>query len=79
MYVATRRSGLGDFNAPFLGGSVLTALVLGVGIIIAMKVFAPAPRGRKWAAGAWRRADYEDPHAPVFSEAEVRRLTRKRR
>ena len=67
----------------FVGGSVLTAFVLGVGIIIAVKTaLAPSrssPTDKKWAAGAWRSLDYEDPGAPLFTDKELKKLLRKNR
>lgn len=62
-------AGLGDdstdstsFSWPFAGGSVLTAAVLGIGLIIATKtVLAPKRKPKKkWASGAWRSEDYEE-------------------
>lgn len=62
-------SGLGDdppaaapFDWSFAGGSALTALLCGVGLIVAAKtVFEPKKRTRKkWANGAWRNDDYEE-------------------
>src|SRR5579863_7924765 len=59
---STAASGGGIIDWSFLGGSTLTALLCGIGFIIAAKtVFAPKKKRRKkWAAGAWRDEDYEE-------------------
>ncbi len=87
--VGTGFRGLGDDTAgdstdtsflggSFLGGSALTAFVLGLGVIIAVKTMLSPSRSsapkKKWAAGAWRSADYEDPNAPIFSDKELKKL-----
>ncbi len=74
-----------SFFGPFLGGSMITAFVLGIGIIIAFKTVLPTSRSsssapqKKWAAGAWRDLDYEDPNAPLFSDKELKKLLRNNR
>jgi hypothetical protein len=70
----------GSFDTGVAGGSFLTALVLGLGIIVAAKtVFAPTTRRsapkRRWVAGAYRSDDYEERLDPEWG----RSLVRKRR
>lgn len=85
--VSAAVEGLGDtttdgtastgFDTSFATGSMLTAFLVGLGVIIAAKtVFAPsrARSGKKWAAGAWRNEDYED-----WPEYERRRTQKRRR
>lgn len=60
--------GLGDttagsgIDASFLGGSVLTAAVIGVAMIVAFKMFPAGKKrdSRRWVSGAWRSRDYEE-------------------
>ncbi len=87
MYVPSFHRGLGDTSdsgsmfdvadPSFLGGSVLTSFVLGIGIIIAMKTVLKPKRssssGKIWANGAWRSPDYE-----YWTEEDRRRGPRRR-
>jgi|SRR5579871_1441384 len=90
----TTSKGLGDdtgadtssselLGGSFLGGSLLTSFVIGLGIIIAVKtVLAPSRSSsppKKWAAGAWRDLDYEDPNQELFTDKELKKLLRKNR
>jgi len=71
--------GLGDtgasssagFDWSLAGGSVLTAAILGIGLIIAMHtVLEPSSkrRGKKqWIRGAYRSPDYET-YGPNFTD-----------
>lgn len=82
--VDTSSSDTSFFGGSFLGGSMLTAFVLGIGIIIAVKTVLSPSRGssapaKKWAAGAWRDLDYEDPNTPLFSDKELKKLLRNNR
>ena len=78
--LVTSQHGLGDtgdFSTGVLSGGVLTAFVLGIGVLIAAKtVFAPTKRRapeKRWIAGAWRSPDYE-----YWSEEDRRRPLKRR-
>jgi hypothetical protein len=66
----------GSFDTGMAGGSVLTALVLGIGVIIAAKtVFGPDKRrtSKRWVSGSWRSADYEERLDPEWGRPLVRK------